>query len=200
MVKININKIEKPNINPLYLSTEPCDRDMEIIYKLQGRYTTVLERMAKDQLKGKESIWYPIRQSILDYELLNFQSFSYYMENEVYKNKKRDEFEHDLKITIDDAVFTAYLVGKDFKNNNPYLTDKYIYKDSIEINDIPNEEIKLLEISTWMAYYLFGLITSDYYDSNYGKKLKHLKEGHLTDAYCGIMKGMLACFLEGIQS
>jgi hypothetical protein len=82
----------------------------------------------------------------------------------------------------------------------PHLARRFLNKETINLNDIPHDDLHLLLKAAYLPYSVFAIIFSAYYESPIGRITKHKAEGHFGDTYESIMKGIMACFLEGIQS
>ena len=124
------------------------------------------------------------------------------MKNEVYENnsdmvKKVNEL---IKTNNYIAASSAWFAGREWGSKSQSLRVRLSGSDKIGINDIPTDALKLLFHSVYYAYYWFAVTFSEYYDSKYATNVRFQKEGHLKDTYQGMMKGILACFIDGIRS
>jgi hypothetical protein len=195
MSKVNIHKIKKPNIEAPVLLPDMQDDCSETIGQLADKYGRELLNAIE---KGEETILMLVRQSIVDILLLNYQTISFFMKNAY--TLTQDEIESAASMSATSATMGAWCVGKEFMIKKPHLATKFLYKDAIDINDIPYEELQLLEKAAYLPFNIFAVVFSDYYNSTEGKRMRFQKEGHFKDTYQSIMKGVLACFLEGVQS
>lgn len=202
MPKVNLSKIHKPNINPPVILSEPDDNDLVTFEQLGVKYDRERYSMIFINEWEEVAVWRTVHRSIIDMILLNFQSISLYMDNVIYEGITggKNGLEDGIRTFVMGASFGSWCVGKEFMKNKPSIATKFLNKDTIDINDIPFEETQLLLKAVYLPYFTFAFIFSEYYDSEYGKNVRYQKEGHLTDTYQSTMKGLLACFLEGIKS
>jgi hypothetical protein len=203
MPKVNIHKIKKPNIVPPVTLSELDDGGFMSFEVLGEKYEREMYSMFDAfEWKGEKAVWMTVRRSIIDAIFLNFQTISHYMNDMIYNNISggKNGFEDGIRTAVTASTFGSWCVGKEFIKNKPSIATKFLNKDTIDINDIPFEETQMLIKAVYLSYCVFADLFSDYYDSEYGKRVKYQKEGHFTDTYQSMMKGILACFLEGIQS
>jgi hypothetical protein len=196
--QVNKSKVSKPNLTPPSLLSDPDIRPLE---PLINKYERIYDIKVDDPY-GKLPEWASIKKALDDVIFLNFQSISYFMENEVYINsiEKRNFFEHIVKEITTLASSCAWMIGKEWDEKNPNLKAILRNKQTVEISDVPFDAMQLLANAAYFPYFLFANIFTAYYDGAYGKNVRHQKNGHLTDTYQGMMKGMLACFLMGMKS
>lgn len=196
--KVDISKVSKPNITPPLILSDP---DIKPLEPLIDKYEPILNKTMNGPF-GKLPEWTSIRKALNDVIFLNFQTISYYMDNEVYGNnsEKKNSLEQQVKTVTTLASSCAWMVGKEWGEKDPNLKGKLHNKEAIGINDVPFDAMQLLANAVYFPYFLFAVIFTEYYDSTYGQNVRHQKNGHLVDTYQSMMKGMLACFLMGVKS
>jgi hypothetical protein len=203
MSKVNIYKIKKPNIEPpVTLSVQNIEDVTGIFNSLYEKYRTDMHSLIEMKGKGYDVAFITVFRSIVDMILLEYESISLYMNNIFYKKSggNKNQHEETIKRGAYTATSSAWLIGKEFINRDPYIATQFSNSDTIEIQEIPYGEFQLLLKAVYVIYYPFAVIFTDYYNSKYGHRMRFQKEGHFRDTYQSMMKGMLACFLEGIQS
>ena len=199
MTLVDLSRISKPNITPPSIESEP---DYDTFIKLENKYQCELNKMLDDFDKGVPIVWLTANMAIIEMLFLNYQSISNYMDSMIYNNinQSKKGFENGIRTFASAATFGAWIIGKEFKKKYPNQTDKFLNKSTIDIKDIPFKETQILLNAVYLPYYMFALIFTNYYDSEYGKNVRSQKDGHLKDTYQSMMKGILGCFLEGIKS
>jgi hypothetical protein len=198
MSRVNIHKIKKPHIGAPALSPGLDDDCRETISQLTDKYEREIRSMMNAIEKGEESLIIIVRQSIIDVITLNFQSISNFIK--ITYTLTKEEIDSPISMTASEATFGAWCVGKDFMRTKPHLASRFLNKETIDLNDIPHDEQYLLIKAAYLPYSVFAIIFSQYYKSPIGRITKHQEEGHFGDTYESIMKGVMACFLDGIQS
>lgn len=137
-----------------------------------------------------------------DVIFLNFETISFYMENELYQHslENKRKMEQHVKTATTYAASCAWMVGKEWAIKDLGLRNKLRTKDRIGTGDVPADALELLTKAVYFPYWLFAGTFSDYYDSSYGRRVRHQRNGHLKDTYQGLVNGMLMCFLAGVKS
>jgi|GEM_PF-2382723 len=195
---INLLKIPKPQITPPSELSEP---DISLLEPLIKKYEPTLNQIMSNPY-GKSPEWLSIKTHLDDLFQLNFQTISFYMESEVYKGnfQERKWWEEQIKTTTTMLTSCSWMIGKEWSKKDVGLQARLRNKETIGINDIPFDAMQSLAKAIYVPYFLFASVFIEYYNSEYGKKLSHQKDGHLKDIYQSIAKVAIACFLIGIKS
>lgn len=195
---VNLAKMPTPNIYP---PANTSEIDITPLEPLLEKNETFIRRLATDP-NTRPPEWLPVKEALQESILLNFQSISQFMNNEVIKNSKENIMElNELvsKATTMGSLY-AWIIGKEWKQKDPDLRHRLIEKDTIQLDEVPHDALQLLLIAVLFPYYIFAQFFIDYYDSPYGHSVKYQKTPHLIDTYQAMMKGILACFLMGLKS
>lgn len=193
-----ISNIPKLEISPPRILTVP---DVNNLEPLMNKYESILNKIL-DERKGLPPTWVKVKLALDDSIFLNYETISHFMNIEVYENNidKKRELEDLVKAYTFYASSYAWIVGKEMNERDPELKQRFNKVNSFQIEEIPSTALELLKNAAYFPYYLFAIVFTDYYDSEYGMKLRYQKQGHLVDTYQGMMKGMVACFLDGLKS
>jgi len=196
--RIDISRIPKPEVFPPETLENP---DLEPFNYLIDKYQPLATKILSDR-KGELPVWCEVKLALDDTVFANFNSISHFMKYEVCENdsdmiKKANEL---IKTNNYIAASSAWFVGKEWGSKYPSLRARLSESDKIGINDIPTDALNLLFHSVNFTYYWFAVTFSEYYDSKFGTSVRFQKEGHLKDTYQGMMKGILACFIDGVRS
>ncbi|OGO36239.1 MAG: hypothetical protein A2W35_10250 [Chloroflexi bacterium RBG_16_57_11] len=175
---------------------EPAEVLLELSPYIRGQSN--LYARAKQDCKD-------IAQLIIDATYANFASISNYMNQVVYtglfKGKKRKELENTVNELVMSGTTSGWFIGKEFGRRSPELVSQCHSKDTIFNWDVPTDAQEALKLATYLAYYPFASIFTEYYDSPYGVRVSFQKEAHLKDTFSKTYSNaILPCFLKGVQS
>jgi hypothetical protein len=186
----------KPKVAPPASLDEP---DTDALSPLIEKYESLLDSTLDSFISPA---WVKYKKAFDDVIFLNFQSISAFMDNEVYMGEptRKQELEKNIKTATTYAASCGWIVGREWATNFPVLHARLKAKSRIGTDDIPSDAMVLLQTAGYLPYYLFALIFTDYYDSDYGQRTRHQKDAHLKDTYQSIMNGTIMCFLEGVKS
>lgn len=198
MSKVNIYKIKKPNIGAPAYSPKLNEECEETITQLTNKYECELTSILDTINRGEESILTTVHKAISDVISLNFQSISNFIK--ITYTLTQTEIDSAISMSTTKAIIGAWCVGKDFMRMKPHLASRFLNKETIDLYDIPHDDLHLLIKAAYLPYAIFAIIFSQYYESPIGRITRPQAEGHFGGTYESIMKGVLACFLEGIQS
>lgn len=195
---VDISRIPKPIISPPSVIVAP---EIEFVDGLLGKYWTIINEHL-DNKNNREPVIFKVKLAIDNVILVNFKSIDYFMKNEVYDNsiEKEEELIELIKRYNTLATAYAWIIGYEWGQNYSRLKLHLEETEIINIEDIPADTLQKLIDATYYAYYLFALVFNEYYESIYGKNVRYQKEGHLEDIYQGMMKGILACFIDGVRA
>lgn len=197
-IEYEISRIPKPNISPPLILSVP---DVKSLEPVMVKYESILNKIL-DERKGLPPTWVKVKLALDDSIFLNYKTISHFMNIEVYENNidKKRELEDLVKAYTFYAASYAWIVGKEMNERDPKLKQRFNDINSFRVEEIPSDALELLKNAAYLPYYFFAIVFTDYYDSEYGMKVRYQKLGHLVDTYQGIMKGMVACFLDGLKS
>lgn len=188
--------MNKPNIVPPDIREEP---EYEAIDKAFAKYEPFMDRLIAIR-EPSEGLKY--RRALIDMFELNFNSISNYVDEFLYNFEyiRKQKTSDAIKSSCTTTAFGSWLIGREWALSDPKRIDNFRFKTKIGIEDVPMDIFTKLLKTVYVPYYLFALIFTEYYESEYGRRTRRQKDGHLKDTYQSIVKASLMCFLDGVKN
>jgi hypothetical protein len=190
-----LNIFNKPKVAP---PSELYEPDLSEFEELSCKYEYMLSEQL-NTLQPEKIVWLKYREAIIDMLLLNFDTISYFMDSVIYPRVSKGDLDERIRIQSTSATATAWAIGFEYGKVNSLQRSKLIKKKSLDTDDIPSDIMVQLNKLACSVFYIFALVFTEYYDSRFGIRTRHQKEGHIKDTYQGIMKGIMMCFLDGLK-
>lgn len=187
--------VNKPNIVPPDTNNEP---EYEATEKIYAKYELFMDRLI-DMGEPREALKY--RKALIDMFDLNLNSISNYVNEyinnfDIYQKQKTSDA---IKTSCTVTAFCSWLLGREWALSDPKRIENFRFKTKIGIEDVPMDIFTQLLKTVYAPYYLFSIIFTEYYESEYGRRTRGQKDGHFKDTYQSIVKASLMCFLDGVK-